>query len=141
MLQGIQLKSNSFGLNRVYSYVDQNPINYIDPFGLVKIGNCDFNVFTGKTVCTKTVGNDKNSCDFSSNGDVSCQGKRGPLQCTASYDADSGDTDFDFEPVTPEPYDFIKAQYEALKVGAEVIGDAIEAGAENFMNNRNRKID
>ena len=127
-----------YGGSNLYLYVDGNPTNHVDPLGLVKIGNCDINVYTGKTVCSETVGNEKNSCTFSSNGNVSCQGKRGPFMCEVEYDAEKDEVNFDWEVTTPG-YNWVKTKYEAASIVLEVGADKVEAAAEDFMDRYNDK--
>lgn len=121
----------------LYGYVFQDPVNFIDRSGLIAIGNCDINVFTGKTVCSKTVGNEKQSCKFSSNGDISCKAKRGPLVCEVEYDSEADEVNWDYEISTPG-FDWFRAKYEAAKLALEVGADYVESQAQSFIDKYNQ---
>lgn len=137
---GRYVQSDPIGLGggiNTYGYVLQNPLMYSDPSGLVTIGNCDVNIFTGKISCT--AGNDKKSCTFDEDGNVSCSGKKGPLQCEYSYDSKTGESDFDVSIAEPDIVSTTKAGYEAIKTVAEVIADATEAGMSEVFNDHQQE--
>lgn len=137
---------------------------YTDPSGLVTLGNCDINVYTGKTVCKGPSGtrcifkpgstipesceatfkHKKTACKIDNKGNIKCKGKRGPLECTIEYDSESGDIDWDYRLSNPELDSIknsMKAKFEAAKLAAEVFADKIEAQAEHIADRQNERIE